>query len=365
MCIRDRATVNGSTHLVLTNTAFGVESIINVIGGTALTTLFITAGITRGSPYPPLPGDTITVDGTPYATITQVAPGGNINQLAIAQQVPISNNVGTAWFITAQNLSVTSPATGVTRPTPNLIVDGFGDATIKLEVIRNTQGNPVYPSAAQVYVQYQALRLDVTALAAQPALLSFGDTGTLTTQLGPITTDNPLGLGLYFALLNAPGVTVTGLGVDAFTGDEPDGTVEAFTTAAAFLEGYEVYAIAPLTHEPTVFQVFQTHVDLMSQPENKGERIVLIDPLVPTTRIDSLVASGTNGNTTATANQFDTGVHNLDALLIADGLSGVGPVSYTHLQQIHTLVSLVVHRPALQELWMERRSSSPSTHSRI
>ena len=30
----------------------------------------------------------------------------------------------------------------------------------------------------------------------------------------PITTDNPLGLGLYFALLNAPGIAVTGIGDD-------------------------------------------------------------------------------------------------------------------------------------------------------
>ena len=323
---RTLATVNGSTQLVLTNTVLGNESKLSISSSsTALTALGLTAGTVHGTPFPPLPGDTITVDGTAYATITQVAPGGNTNQLSIAQQVPISNDVGTAWYITAQNLNVTSAATGVTRPTPNLIVDGFGNATLKLDLIRTTQGNPVFPSAAQVYVQYQALRLDVTALAAQPALLSFGDTGTLTTQLGPITTDNPLGLGLYFALLNAPGVTVTGLGVDAFTGDEPFGTVEAFTTAAAFLEGYEVYAIAPLTHEPTVFQVFQTHVDLMSEPANKGERIVLIDPAVPTTFNNTLVASGTNGNTTSTVDQFDTGVHNLGALLVANGLSGTGP----------------------------------------
>jgi hypothetical protein len=319
------ATVNGSVYLVLTDTALGVESIVNVIGGTALTALGLTAGFARGGPYPPLPGDTITVDGTPYATINQVAPGGNVSQLMISQSVPVSNNVGTAWYITAMNLNVASASNGVTRPTPNLVVDGFGDATIKPEVLRTTQGNPVYPSSAQVYVQYQALRLDVTALAEQPALLSFGDTGTLGTQIGPISTDNPLALGMYFALLNAPGITVTGIGVDDFTGDAPFGTVDAFARAATFLEGFEVYAIAPLTHDPTVSQVFQTHVDLMSQPENKGERIVLIDPSVPTNRIDILVASGTNGNTTATPNQLDTGVHNLGALLLANGLSGAGP----------------------------------------
>jgi hypothetical protein len=322
------ATVNGSVYLVLTNTFLGVESIVNVIGGTAISALGLSAAlgtITRGLPFPPLPGDTITIDGLPYATITQVAPGGNTNQLLIGQQVPVSASVGTAWYITALGLSIANVNTGVTRPFPNLIVDGFGNATLKLELIRDTKGNPVYPSLAQVYVQYQALRLDVTAMSAHPSLLSFSDTTDLTTQLSPINTDNPLGLGLYFALLNAPGISVTGLGVDAYSGAEPFGTVDAFTRAATFLEGFEVYGIAVLTHDPTVNQVFQTHVDLMSQPENTGERIVLINPETPTSRVNALIASGTNGNTTSTPNQFDTGVHNLTALLLAAGLPAAGP----------------------------------------
>lgn len=324
------ATVNGSVHLVLTNTFLGVESIVNIIGGTALTALGLTAsvgsaGITRGSPFPPLPGDTITVDGLPYATITQVAPGGNVSQLLISTQVPISNNAGTAWYITAVNLNIDSPAIGLTRPFPNLIIDGFGNATLKLELIRDTHGNPVYPSLAQMYVQYQALRLDVSASATQPSLLSFSSTTDLDTRLAPVNADNPLALGVYFALLNAPGIAVTALGVDAFSGAEPFGTIDAFTRAATFLEGFEVYGIALLTHDPTVNQIFQTHVDLMSQPENMGERIVLINPTTPTHRVNTLVASGTNGNTTLTVNQFDTGVHNLTALLLAQGLPPAGP----------------------------------------
>lgn len=319
------ATANGSHFLVLTNTFLGVESIVNIVGGTALSVLGMTAGITRGDPFAPLPGDTITVDGLAYATITQVAPGGNNDQVLISMQVPVSDDVGNAWYITAQNLSVMNEDTGITRPYPNLIVDGFGDAFLKQELIRDTHGNPVYPSLAQIYIQYQALRLDVTASATQPALLSFSDTTDLTTQLSPVTTDNPLALGVYFALLNAPGISVTALGVDEYTGAEPFGTIDAFTRAATFLEGFEVYAIAILTHDPTVNQIFQTHVDLMSQPENTGERIVLINPETPTNRLNTLVASGTDGNTTQTENQFDTGVHNLTALLLAQGLPPAGP----------------------------------------
>jgi hypothetical protein len=327
------ATTNGSGDLVLTSTQLGAESILTIIGGTALTVLGLVtaqaAGTVTGAPYQPLPGDTITVDGTAYATIVKVAPGGVTSQLQISTQVPVSNDVGNAWYITANGLSIDNANTGVTRPIPNLTVDDIGDATIKANVLRDIQGNPVATARAQFYVQYRALRLDVTAQAANAGLLSFGDTTTLATNLSPITSDNPLGLGFYFALLNAPGIAVTGIGVDEESEGSPFGTLDGFTRAAQFLESYEVYGIAPLTHDPTIFQVFNTHVTLMSGPEQKGERIVLINPTIPTTYVDTLVASGTDGNTTLTANQFDTGIAGLDSLLVAQGESGTGPYSVT------------------------------------
>jgi hypothetical protein len=315
-------------NLKLQNTTLGVTSLLNIVGGTALTALGLSTltGIVRGAPFAPLPGDEIWIDGVDYATIVQVAPGGNTNQLKINTQVPVSSNVGTAWYIIAKKLNALNANSGVTRPYPNLVVNpSTGNFVVKPEVLRNIQGTPVYPAMAQLYVQYSALRLDVSPAAASPGLLSFSDTTTLLSQLGPIDSDNPLGLGMYFALINAPSTTVVGIGVDAVSSGSPFGTVDAFTRAATFLEGYEVYAIAPLTHDPAVFQVFQSHVDTMSEADNKGERIVVINPSIPTTALDTLVASGTNGNSTQTTNQFDTGIHGLDALILAAGLSGTGP----------------------------------------
>lgn len=313
--------------LALTSTNLGQQAVMKVIGGTALATLFLTAGtVARGAPFAPLPGDEIWVDGVDYATITQVAPGGNVNQLKINKLVPISNNVGIAWYIVAKNLSAAASSTGVTRPVPNLTVDsGTGALTIKPEILRDTQGNPVSVSTAQLYVAYHALRLDVTQKAKSPGLLRFSDTTSLTSQLAPVNTSNPLALGLYFALLNAPGIQVTGLGVDATTSGAPNGTADAYARAAAFLEGFEVYGIAPMTHDAAVSQIWQTHVTVMSEPENKGERVAVINPSVPTHELDTLVASGLNGNTTSTPGQFDSAVANLGALLLAQGLTGVGP----------------------------------------
>lgn len=324
------ATINGSSFLVLTDTALGVESIVKVVGGTALGTLFLTAGtVSRGLPYPALAGDALWIDGAFYATITQVAPGAQNDTVKINRQVPISTNVGTSWYIVAKGLNAAATSNGVTRPTPNLTVDALGDLLIKPEVMRDTRGNPVASSRAQLYVAYHALRLDVTAKSKNPGLLRFNDTTALESQLAPIDVDNPLALGLYFALLNSPGTQVTGLGVDAVSAGSPFGTVDAFTRAATFLEGFEVYAIAPLTHDNTVAQVFSTHVSVMSNPENKGERVVLINPAVPTHKLDTLVASGINGNTTSTPNQLDSSVANMGALLLAHGHSGTGPYLVT------------------------------------
>jgi hypothetical protein len=329
---RVTATLNGSNFLVLTNSLLGVESTINVIGGTALAQLFIEAGEVYGNPFPPVPGDSLYVSGQFYATITQVAVGGNPAVVKINQQVAINDDVGESWYIIANGIL---PAqVQVSRPTPDLQIDGFGDLIVKQDLLRNTFGQPLsYTVArAQLYVAYSGVRQDVSALATNPSLLSFGDTTTLGNQIGPISAANPLALGLYFALLNAPGTQVVGIGVDSYTPDAPFGTVEAFNRAATFLESFEVYAIAFLTHDPSVAQIFNTHVTYMSEPANKGERICLYNPLQPTNYNDTLVASGTNGNSLPTPDYFDTGIPNLASLLLANGIT---PGSFTVTQGIY------------------------------
>lgn len=320
------ATVNGSVFLVLTSNRLGVQSKIKVVGGTALgvgagSTGFL-AQTVYGGAFPAKVGDELYVDGVFYATITAVAPGAQADRVKIDRQVAISANVGQSFYIIAKNLpDALAPAT---RPTPDLVVGLDGSATIKLDLLRDTTGAPISASRAQVALAYKAVRKDVTAVAARPALLRFNDTVALSSQLSPVNADNPLALGIYFALLNAPGTQVTGLGVDASSAGAPDGTVEAFTRAATFLEAFEVYAIAPMTNDATVGQVFATHASVMSDPSNKGERVALWSPAQPSARVNTLVASGLSGNSSGTLNVFDTGVANLGALLLAAGLSPVG-----------------------------------------
>lgn len=314
--------------LILTHSDYGDESFIKIVGGTALGDLdpggtpTITAGAEfRGVAFPPIPGDYLYIDGSYYATILQVAPGGVAYRLKISQQVAITDDVGSKFYIQAKNLVAGGSAT---RPYPDLEVDANGVVTLKHSFIRDPYG-VVSSVKAPIYMSYTAVRQDVSSSAASPGLLKFNDTATLSTSLYPVTTDNPLALGLFFALLNAPGAQVTGLGVDEISADSPFGTVEAFTRAAEYLEGFEVYAIAPLTHDQTVGQVFKTHVDFMSEPEQKGERIVLWNPEVPTHSLDTLVGSGTDGDGLTTTT-FDTKIATLAALVQNAGVTPTGTI---------------------------------------
>jgi hypothetical protein len=180
---------------------------------------------------------------------------------------------------------------------------------------------------APVYLSYTAIRKDLSALATQASLIRIDSQSQLESVMSPITTQNPLALGMFFALVNAPGVQITGLGVDAVSADAPFGTPEAYTRAAELLEAFEVYALAPLTHDQTVAQIFKTHTQFMSEPAQKGERITLFNSEQPANALDALVASGTEGNTTGSSGlTFDTGIPNLSALLLAKGVSPVGTI---------------------------------------
>ncbi len=196
-------------------------------------------------------------------------------------------------------------ATGTGRPNPDFSVDVSGNVVLGAEILRSSlTGSPFDPGDSDIYIQYTGLRKDVSPIADAPGLLRISDVTTLDTVLSPINANNPLALGLFFALINAPGFECSGIGVDAISAAAPQGTLAAFTRAANFLESQEVYAIAPLTSDITVHQMFKAHVESMSAPDQKGERILFICPPVPERAVDDLLGSGLGGGTTATANQF-------------------------------------------------------------
>lgn len=125
-----------------------------------------------------------------------------------------------------------------------------------------------------IYVSYQAARFDLS----QQGMITISSEADIEQYLGPIHKDNPLALGA--ALINQAGGTSGG---HVFFALATDGTSpEAFQAAFDVLQTTEdVYFLVPLSQSQTVHLMAKAHVEAMSQPEMKGERLAFICPAFP------------------------------------------------------------------------------------
>jgi len=329
--------VDGSDYLVITTDEKGCDAFLRIVaGGTALAVLGLTAASYSGdssaragtpaiAPFAPLAGDDLYIDGMYKGRILEVAPGGVATDLRLDTEQLVSTPVP-AWssfFIVARNLPESGSAT---RPKPDLRVSAAGALTVKPSLVRDTTGAPIVPSN-QMYVYYEALRLDVSTAANNPTLLRFDSPGDVTDLIEPVSVDNPLALGLYFALLNSSNAQVSGIGVDEISADQPYGTTDAYERVLDFLESKEVYTLVPLTHDMTVLALELTHVTTMSEPAYKGERLCLGAVEFPARAPSVSLASGTDGNAAGTPSTlFSTGITNLSQLVLAAGITPTGTI---------------------------------------
>lgn len=321
------------TDLLLEATTSGNESKIEISSNsTALTDLGLTAGSYTGAPFVTRVGDYLWIDGVNRGMITEVHPGGATGRVKLATEVsvglyeavgpspPIS--ITTSWFIVSKQLdTVPSAQYGATVPTPDLYIDTNGDVRIKHDWLRDTSGAPIVTTSVSLYLMYNALRLDVSGSSASPALVGFDNTNDLEDALGPISKDNPLAYGIFVAMQNAPGVRVYGIGVDDVSADRPYGTLEGFASAFDFLQSQEVYAIGTMTSALDVALSLQTHVNAMSAPDQKMERIGIFHLGVPERKNDTIVASGNDGDSLAGGPpDFDTKLSTLASELLGLGI---------------------------------------------
>ena len=234
----------------------------------------------------------------------------------------------------------TTAASGSGRPTPDFYLDGDGSVNIGPNILRNkSSGIPfsLESALADVYVAYEALRLDVTASADDPAMLEFETTSDLEDSIGPISTKNPLALGTFLALANAPSVSVACLGIDETSGAAEMGTIDGWSRALDFLESREVYAVAPLTDDTYVQGLLSTHVQSMSKPTERGERILFIWSEIPDRAVDTTVSSGEDGETNGTDDSF-TLDSNPSSDLIAEGIDPSDEIDYDEQLYLEVLV---------------------------
>lgn len=220
-------------------------------------------------------------------------------------------------------------AFGTGRPFPDAYLDDLNNLVIGSEILRDqVTGYPLNFTfdIGTLYIQFKALRKDVTAVAQVAGVLRIPDTDTLASVLDPLTDDNPLGLALFLCMLNCPGFEAKGLGVDEISAAAPEGTVLAYSRAAGMLESEEVYAIAPLTQDETITGLWRTHVVAMSDPAQGGERIVFFNHEIPVRKNPGIAASGTQANSTATTNQLLLDVNPASGL-VALGINPADPIT--------------------------------------
>lgn len=230
---------------------------------------------------------------------------------------PVADGSTANTFIGFNSLGVTDAGAG--RPNPDLAIDIYGDAVIQGHILRDgLTGYPFADVIAPIYIMYTGLRIDLSPDAANPGLITWSDTTTLLETAPPINKDNPGSLMSYLALLNSPRASVLSIGVPEVSADAPDGTPVGYQKCFEFLESEEVYALALATQNSVIHQAGQAHVDAMSQPESKGERILLFNPPIPDRANPSLVGSGTDCNSTEHENEV------LVETNIAPGLIALG-----------------------------------------
>lgn len=306
-----------SNNIRFTSTQLGNDGEVKIGAGTANTDFGLTAGSTYGQAFKPKPGDYVFGGGSFIGIIVTVAYSSNTHRLKLDRKVSKSY-FAASYYIQAKGITEDLPED---RPLPDMYVDANGNIHLKQDFLRDITGTAISTGRGQLIMSYKALRLDVTARATSPALLTLDSTDTLETLLSPVNAENPLALMLYFALVNAPGIEVSGLGVDEVSESEPDGSADGYSRALSFLEAKEVYALAPATQSAVVHQAFATHVTAMSEPDAKGERIAFINPAMPAEALPTLATSGADGESTVTTNVFESNLPSLSADLVAAGLA--------------------------------------------
>jgi hypothetical protein len=318
----------------------GRESYIKIEGDTVnLLARIFNAGavqsLKRGDWYDVQAGAQLYVNGTFLGNVIEVGA----DYVKLDREIPDETVAATrSWYFVTTNIPATAQRGGdlTSFPSSDLFVssgtyEAEGVVRIKQELLRAAQNGAPQESllfsaavGCDMLMGYTGLRLDVTPSATDADLLAYSSVTDLTTDLAPIDTTNPLGLGMYYAMVNSPGLTVYGMGVDEVTTAEPEGTLDAYTEVAEFLESREIYSIAQLSHSEDVAFMFQVHVDLMSDPELKGERILWWNPNMPTRERSMLIASGAKGNCAAPAIgtlAFGTGLADLPARFVAAGIT--------------------------------------------
>jgi len=129
--------------------------------------------------------------------------------------------------------------------------------------------------SGELIASYRALRSDLAS-----EIRTYVDVASLNAVfgVGQLTPPNELAFGLTIMLQNTV-TPINGLALDA---NGVDNEVLAYTAALDVLKRYDMYAIGVLSQSPVVHTMYKNHVEQMSLPNRKLERVVIFNSALPT-----------------------------------------------------------------------------------
>lgn len=289
--------VAAATSVTLTSaTGFAVGDRIVIAGaGAGGTDLMTTIGSIASN----------VISGLSPGIVTGVSAGATVTRAPLV-------TVQTRKSFNNQLLPVTKPSGGT-----NYVVDPVA-ATVTI----NPGPQIVYGLVitADVHVSYRALRTDLSG-----SVLVIANPADLLGQLGAVSVDNPLALGVQLALAN----TVGQIKCIAVASNDLQGYLNALDLS----QGSRVYAMTPLTQDPAILAAVASHVAQMSVPAMKSWRMALLNTAIPsTTPIGPFSASLVNangGNNTIALSAGNYVLTASNATFISDGVTPGDVVTIT------------------------------------
>lgn len=202
----------------------------------------------------------------------------NANTLVLESPLADSPEAMISYTIHRQIASI--PLARVSSLTLNGFVATASSITLPTSSVLQHEINSImFPIiSGAVYADYRALRVDKAASVVEYASVSEVTAAFGTSQIAPA---NPLAYALSLMLSNTV-TAVNAVGLDANAAS--DETL-SYTNAADVLKLADVYAIAVLSQLPTVHSLFKNHVEQMSMPDKKSERVVLFNSKMNTTSV--------------------------------------------------------------------------------
>jgi hypothetical protein len=178
-----------------------------------------------------------------------------------------------------QLVPVTKPISGgANYNTSSTATDGHITLNAGTEIIYGTV------KSGSVHIAYKALRTDLSG-----EIMAIANPDDNLGIFGEISEDNPLALGVSIALAN----TTTRVRAIAVSSNDAQGYADALDMS----EGERVYALAPLTQDASILQMFNLHAQALSTPEEALWRVAYVNTKIPTkVSIGSYTADLVNAN---------------------------------------------------------------------